>query len=160
VKIRQRVTLVSLTLFVVFKSISIFLIDTLSQLSPTEASDITYLLGTTPMPPLFFYMITASSLAVFIISISIYMSTKLSHTLFIKQMVSTGQLSLSNYFFHVIIGMLTIKLFFNKLESTFSIEFTVVYAFVFSVVIIFFSHIWRMNFKKGPLEYIMRKMTG
>ncbi|MGK0308077.1 MAG: hypothetical protein ACI8RP_001035 [Urechidicola sp.] len=160
VKIRQRVTLVSLTLFVVFKSISIFLIDTLSQLSPTEASDITYLLGTTPMPPLFFYMITASSLAVFIISISIYMSTKLSHTLFIKQMVSTGQLSLSNYFFHVIIGMLTIKLFFNKLESTFSIEFTVVYAIVFSVVIIFFSHIWRMNFKKGPLEYIMRKITG
>jgi uncharacterized protein len=160
VKIRKRVTLFSLTIFVVFKSISIFLISTLSQLSPTEASDIAYLLGTTPMPPSFFYMITASSLAVFIISISIYISSKLSHTLFIKQMVSTGQLSLSNYFLHVIIGMLAIKLFFRKLEFAFSIEFTLVYAIVFSVVIIFFSHIWRMKFKKGPLEYIMRKITG
>ncbi|TXE15332.1 DUF418 domain-containing protein [Psychroserpens burtonensis] len=159
-KIRKRVTLFSFTLFVVFKSISIFLIDALNQLWLTQASDITHLLGTTPMPPLFFYMITASSLAVFIISISIYICNKLSHTLFIKQMVSTGQLSLSNYFFHVIIGMLAIKLFFKKLEAAFSIEFTVVYAIVFSVVIIFFSHIWRMKFKKGPLEYIMRKITG
>jgi uncharacterized membrane protein YeiB len=160
VKIRHRVSLFSLAIFVVFKSISLFLIDNLSQLPPTEASDLTYLLGTTPMPPMFFYMITASSLAVFVISISIYISTKLSHTLFIKQVVSTGQLSLSNYFFHVIIGMLAIKLFFRKLEFAFSIEFTVVYAIVFSVVIIFFSHIWLMKFKKGPLEYIMRKITG
>ncbi len=110
------------------------------------------------MLPSFFYMMTASSLAVFIISISI--STKLSHTLFIKQMVSTGQLSLSNYFFHVIIGMLAIKLFFRKLEFAFSIEFTILYAIVFSVVIVFFSHIWCMKFKKGSLEYIMRKITG
>jgi uncharacterized membrane protein YeiB len=160
VKIRNRITIFSLTIFVVFKSISILLINYLSQLSPKEALDTTYLLGTTPMPPVFFYMITASSLAVFVISISIYISTKLSHTLFIKQMVSTGQLSLSNYFFHVIIGMLAIKFFFRKLEFAFSIEFTVVYAIVFSVVLIFFSHIWLMKFKKGPLEYIMRKITG
>jgi uncharacterized protein len=160
VKIRNRVTLFSLIIFIVFKSISIFLLDTLSQLSSTEASGITYLLETTPMPPLFFYMITASSLAVFIISISIYICIKLSHTLFIKQMVSTGQLALSNYFFHVIIGMLSLKLFFRKLESAFSIEFTLVYAIFFSVVIIFFSHIWRMKFKQGPLEYLMRKITG
>jgi len=159
-KIRKRVTLFSLTLFIVFKSISIFLIGTLNQLSPTEASDITYLLRTTPIPPSFFYMITACSSAVFIISISMYISTKLSHTLFIKQMVSTGQLSLSNYFLHVIIGMLAIKLFFRKLEFAFSIEFTLVYAIFFSIVIIFFSHIWCMKFKHGPLEYIMRKITG
>jgi uncharacterized protein len=159
-KIRHRVTLYSLTIFVVFKSISIFLLDTLSQLSPAEATGMKYLLETKPIPPLFFYMITAASLAVFIISISIYISQKLAHTLFIKQMVSTGQLALSHYFFHVIIGMLAIRLFFRKLEASFSIEFTVVYAIVFSSVIIFFSHIWCLKFKQGPLEYIMRKVTG
>lgn len=112
------------------------------------------------MPPLFFYLIMVSGLAVFIISLSMYISPKLSHTLFIKQMVSTGQLSLSNYFFHVIIGMLAIKLIFRKLESAFSIEFTIVYAIVFSIAILFFSHIWCMKFKQGPLKYIMRKITG
>jgi uncharacterized protein len=54
VKIRNRVPLFSSTLFVVFKSISFFLLETLSQLPTTEASEIKYFLGTTPMPTLFF----------------------------------------------------------------------------------------------------------
>ncbi len=160
VKVRKQVTIFSLLVFVVFKSISIFLVSTLSQLSPSEATDIEYLLGTTPMPPLFFYMITASSFAVFIISISIYFSDKLSHTLFIKQMVSTGQLALSNYFFHVVIGMLSIELFFGKLEYAFSIEFTIIYAALYSILMIVFSHLWRRKFKQGPLEYLMRRITS
>ncbi len=159
-KVRKRVTIFSLLVFVVFKSISVFLVDALSKLSPSEVTDIEYLLGTTPMPPLFFYMITASSLAVFIISTSIYFSKKLSHTLFVKQIVSTGQLALSNYFFHVIVGMLFIELFFGKLEHALSIEFAIIYAALFSAVMIVCSHLWRMKFKRGPLEYIMRKITG
>ena len=159
-KTRKRATIFSLLTFIVFKSISIFLVDILSQLSPSETTDIEYFLGTTPMPPLFFYMTTASSLAVLIISISIYFSEKLSHTLFVKQMVSTGQLALSNYFFHVIIGMLSIEIFFGKLEAAFSIEFTIMYAALYSVLMIVFSHLWRKKFKQGPLEYLMRKITG
>jgi len=108
---------------------------------------------------MFFYMITASSLAVFTISLSVYFSSKLSHTLFVKQIVSTGQLALSNYFFHVILGMLSIELIFGKLEHAFSIEFTVVYALVFSTLLVVFSHLWLKKFKRGPLEYIMRKFT-
>jgi len=156
----KRVTLISLIIFLVFKGSSMLFVDTLSALSPSETTDIENLLGTNPMPPMFFYMITASSLAVVIISISVYLSNKLSHTLFVKQMVSTGQLALSNYFFHVIIGMLAIELFFGKLEYAFSIEFAFVYAFVFSILLIAFSHLWRKKFKRGPLEYLMRKITG
>ena len=160
VKVRKQVTIFSLLTFVIFKGISMSLVYTLSLLSPTEATDIEYFLGTTPMPPLFFYMITASSLAVFIISISIYFSQRFSHTLFIKQMVNTGQLALSNYFFHVVIGLFFIELFFGKLEQSFSINFTFVYAVFYSFFMIIFSHLWRIKFKRGPLEYIMRKTTG
>ncbi|MCD4664218.1 MAG: DUF1624 domain-containing protein, partial [Bacteroidales bacterium] len=90
-KIRKRVTSISFSIFIVFKVISMILVGTLSKISPAEVTDIEYLLGTSPMPPLFFYMITASSLAVFIISVSVYFSNKFSHTLLVKQMVSTGQ---------------------------------------------------------------------
>jgi uncharacterized membrane protein YeiB len=159
-KTRKRVTIFSLLVFVIFKSISLFIVYTLSQLSPSEATDIEYLLGTTPMPPLFFYMITASSLAVFIISISIYFSNKLSHTLFVKHMVSTGQLALSNYFFHVIIGMYGLLIVTGSLEQSFSIQFAFIYALIFNIVAIIFSHLWRSKFSRGPLEMLMRKITG
>ncbi len=159
-KQRKRVTIVSLIVFIVFKGNSMFLVEKLSSLTPSEALDIEYLFGTTPMPPLFFYMITATSLAVLIISVSVYITNKFPHSLFVKQMISTGQLALSNYFFHVVIGMLFLELLYGKLEYAFSIEFTVVYAILFSVLIVVFSHLWRKKFKQGPLEYLMRKITG
>ncbi len=157
---RKRITVISLLVFVAFQSVSILSIKSLGQLSPTGAIKIEYLFGTMPMPPMFFYMITASGLAVFVISTSIYFCNKLSHTIFVKQMISTGQLALSNYLFHVIFGMLSIELFFGKLEHAFSIEFVIVYAIVFSALMVIFSHLWCKRFKKGPLESLMRKITS
>ncbi len=159
-KKRKKVAIISLIIFIVFKSISMVLVEVLSKLSPSEATDIEYLLGTSPMPPLFFYMITASSLALFFISFSVYVTEKFQKHLFVEQLVSTGKLALSNYFFHVIIGMLAIELFFGKLEYAFSIEFTFIYAILFNVLIIVFSHLWLKKFRQGPLEYLMRKITG
>ncbi len=159
-KKRKRVTMLSLIVFIVFKGNSMFLVEKLSSLTPSEALDIEYLFGTTPMPPLFFYMITATSLAILIISVSVYVTNKFSDSLFVKQMISTGQLALSNYFFHVVIGMLFLELFYGKLEYAFTIEFAVGYAILFSVLIVVFSHLWRKKFKQGPLEYLMRKITG
>jgi uncharacterized membrane protein YeiB len=105
-------------------------------------------------------MITASSLAVFVITLSVYITEKYTDKLFIKQMISTGQLALSNYFFHVVIGMLAVQLIFGKLENAFSIEFTVAYACIFNILIVVFSHYWRSKYTRGPLEYLMRKITG
>ncbi len=90
----------------------------------------------------------------------LYIYNNEKNNLFIKQMVSTGQLALSNYFSHVIIGMLAIQLFFGKLEHAFSIEFAIIYASLFSLVIVVFSYFWRKKYKQGPLEFLMRKITG
>jgi uncharacterized membrane protein YeiB len=159
-KVRKKVLLISIAIFITFKGISMVLVNILSTLSPSDITEIEYAFGTTPMPPLFFYMITASSLSVFIITLSIYITEKFSNTLIIKQMVSAGQLALSNYFFHVIIGMLGVQLFFGKLEQAFSIEFTLAYACVFNILSVVFSYFWRKRFERGPLEFVMRKITG
>ncbi len=158
--IRKRVAVISLSIFIAFKGLSMILVSVLSKLSQSEAIDFEYTLGTSPMPPLFFYMVTASSLAVFIISISIYITYRFQNYLVIKQIINTGQLALSNYFFHVIIGMLAIEVYFGKLERAFSIEFTFVYASMYCVLIIILSQLWRKRFRQGPLEYLMRKITG
>ncbi len=159
-KIRKKVMLISLSIFFIFKGISLFLVYVFSSLSPTEASDIDYIFGTSPMPPMFFYMITASSLAVFIIMVSIYVTEKYSNTLFTKMIENTGQLALSNYIIHVIVGMVGLQIVCGKLEQAFSIEFTLIYALFFSALTIVFSYYWRKSFERGPLEFLMRKITG
>ena len=159
-KKRKRVTIISLIIYIVFKGISMLLVFILSGLLPGDAEEIGYLVGTTPMPPLFFYMVTGTSLSVFIISVSVYFCNKFSDTLFVKQIISTGQLALSNYFLHVIIGLYGVQLIFGKLHRAFTIEFAFFYALVFSILLVVFSHLWRKKFKRGPLELLMRKITG
>ncbi len=159
-KKRNTFAVSSIIIFIIFKAISIFLINIANTLSPKEAEEFYFLFGTEPMPPMFFYMITASSLSIFIITISVYIGQKFPKILFVKNVVSTGQLALSNYFFHVIIGMLGIYFIFGKLEHAFSIEFAFFYALFFNILLIVFSYIWRKNFKRGPLEFLMRKITG
>jgi len=159
-KTRKKVMWFSLLIFVVFKGISMFVVSSLSALSPTETAEIEYVFGTTPMPPMFFYMITASGLAVFIITISIFFSEKFANTLFVKMIVSTGQLALTNYVFHVVIGMLVLYLMFGEVEQAFSMKFVIAYALMFNLITIVFSYYWRKRFERGPLEIIMRKITG
>lgn len=152
---------ISLMIFLVTKVISMISIFFLTQnVSPGEIEDIKAFFGTEPMPPSFFYMITGSSLAVFIITISIYITEKLKENNIIKALIYTGQLALSIYIAHVVIGMLAIEVIFGVVEQSFSIEFIVIYATLFSLASVIFSVLWRKKYKRGPLEKLMRIITG
>lgn len=159
-KILKKTTIISLLIFVIFKVISLVLISSAIKIIPSEAQDIEYLLGTSPMPPMFFYMVTASSLAVFIISISIYLTNKQSLSVLYKMIINLGQLALSIYIFHVVIGMFAILIFTGKLENAFSVEFVFIYGIGFNILMLLFSFFWLKRFKRGPVEYLMRKITG
>ena len=160
ITIRKKISRYSLIAFVLFKGLSLFIVGFLTQTSPNEAQEIAIIFGTMPMPSFFFYMVTASSLAIFIISMSIYICTNLSHLLIVKQLISTGQLALSNYIFHVLIGLFSLELFFGKLEQAYSIGFMFTYAVIYCVLLLVFSHLWRKKYTYGPLEYLMRKLIG
>ncbi len=159
-KVCNRVSVVSAVVYIIFKGISMLILSETEGLSATEVEEMVFAFGTEPMPPMFFYMITASSLAVFVISISIKFTKRFAHTLFVQQMVSTGQLALSNYFFHVIVGMLGLQLITGNIEQAFSIQFACCYGLAFNIVLVVFSYLWRKNYKRGPLEWLMRKITG
>ena len=59
----------------------------------------------------------------------------------------------------VIIGMGIIDAINPAKTGNYSIEFSVVYALVFSLLCIIFAVIWRKYKTSGPLEWIMRKIT-
>lgn len=158
--IRVKTRRIAGILFVVTNVVSFMFVHGLTALSPSEAEDMKAIFGTEPMPPMIFYMLSGSSLAVFVISISVSITEKFQSNLVIKQLISTGQLALTNYFAHVVIGMLGIQLIFGELEQAFSINFVFAYSILFCMLVNVFSHWWKSKYTRGPLEWIMRKITG
>jgi hypothetical protein len=63
------------------------------------------IIGTSPMPPLPIYMLSGSSFAIFTISGCILLSNKYEGNKIIDAFVKTGQLALTFYVAHIIIGM-------------------------------------------------------
>ncbi|MGB0431438.1 MAG: DUF418 domain-containing protein [Bacteroidia bacterium] len=159
-KILLKMAAYSAIIYFVFKLGSVMLLSVDSAVYGLSINDAAALFSTAPMPPNAFYMYTASALAVFVISVCVLIGKKMANTLLVRSLVSFGQLALSNYFFHVIIGMFGLAIVFNNLENAFSTKFVFWYSISYSLVFIVFSHQWRKRFNRGPIEALMRKITG
>lgn len=156
----KKAAIISIAIFALTKFISIALLSVEPHILGMTHDDMVSIFSTEPMPPNPFYMISASSLAVFVICISVYLSDMFSNTLVVRSLVSYGRLALSNYFFHVIIGMGAVAIAFNDLETSLSSQFVFWYALGYSLVSIIMSHLWLKKFNRGPIEILMRKVTG
>lgn len=123
-------------------------------------NELKQILGTSPMPPLPIYMISGSSFAIFIISTCVILSKKFENSKVISALKDTGQLALTFYAAHVIIGMGLIEFIDPSKMGKYSTGFSILYATGFSLSCILFSVIWKKYKTIGPLEWIMRKLTA
>ena len=126
-------------------------------LTGTEADEFALVLGTQMIPPMPLYMIAGTATAIVVILLSIELTERVGNAAWLKPLVYTGQLALTLYVAHVLVGM-------GLLESTGllydqSLEFAVTAALAFSVAAIAFSWAWRSRFPRGPLEWVLRKLT-
>ncbi len=149
----------SAVLFILVQTISKVLIYFLSEGNQALAIELKQILGSSPMPPLPIYMISSSSFAIFIISLCILIAKKFKKNIIITALNKTGQLALTFYVAHVIIGMGIIEIINPKKMGLYSIEFSFLYALIFSFICILFAILWTNYKKTGPLEWIMRKLT-
>jgi uncharacterized membrane protein YeiB len=155
---RRRVFLWALIIAGGVELLSGYLVRTISpQALDVAVGELDYILGSGPAPPLPFYMIAASATALVIIVLCIELAERFADSAWLKPLVSTGQLALTLYLAHVLIGM-GLMLGFGLIESQ-TAEFGVYYALVFSVLAVIFSHTWRKRFSRGPLENIMRRLS-
>lgn len=155
----KKVALVSFSIFILTQLISIFVITFLSDGNPITTEELQSVFGTNPMPPLPIYMISGNSIAIFIISVCILISKKLENSFIIKALTKTGQLALTFYVAHVILGMGLIEIISNKKLGDHSLNFSITYGLIFSLGCVLFAIIWTKHKKNGPLELIMRKIT-
>lgn len=151
---------ISFSIFIVIQLFSKLSITLLTDGNPNTTEELESILGTNPMPPLPIYMISGSSIAVLVISICILISQKLQHHFIIKTLTKTGQLALTFYVAHVVLGMGFIEFISDKKLGEHSLNFSIIYGLLFSLGCIIFALIWTKYKKSGPLEWIMRKVTN
>jgi uncharacterized membrane protein YeiB len=158
-KFIKKTFLVSTLIFISIQILSYLSISFLAEGNQEAALELTEILGTNPMPPLPFYMFNGISIAFAIISACILIARRFEDSIIIGALHKTGQLALTFYVAHVIIGMGIIELVAPEKMGNYTVEFSVSYALVFSLLCIVFAVIWRKYKKSGPLEWIMRKLT-
>ncbi|MCX6139898.1 MAG: DUF418 domain-containing protein [Candidatus Kapabacteria bacterium] len=118
------------------------------------------LFGLKPMPPLPVYMIVGCSFALIVITGCIIVSRKHEKHIAIRSLKKTGQLALTFYLAHVIIGMGVLEELNPSRMGTYPIEFALSYAVIFAISCIVFAVVWTKYRTRGPLEWIMRRFTG
>ncbi len=150
---------ISTIIFISIQVISYLSISFLSEGNQETAKELTEIIGTNPMPPLPIYMFNGIAVAFVIISACIIISKRLANNKIIQALTKTGQLALTFYVAHVIIGMGIVEVITPSKIGNYSAEFSVAYALIFSLLCIVFAVIWTKYKKSGPLEWIMRKIT-
>lgn len=146
--------------FVVIQILSHILISFLSEGNEQTASELTEVIGTNPMPPLPIYMFNGIAFSISIISACIIIGKRFSTNKILLALNKTGQLALTFYVAHVIIGMGIIDTFNPEKIGNYTIEFSVAYALTFIIICIIFANYWLKSRENGPVEWIMNKIIG
>lgn len=154
--VRRRVMVWGVGVAVVAEAVSWILVKTLSAgAGPVGVELVSDLFGTAPMPPMPLYIIAGSGTACAVIAACVALGERFAEASWLKPWVATGQLALTLYVAHVVLGM-------GGLEALGWLEhqtptFAIGSALVFSALSILFAHLWRKRFKRGPLEWVMRR---
>ncbi|MFT5144117.1 MAG: hypothetical protein ACI84D_002749 [Thalassolituus oleivorans] len=140
------------------EGLSWLLVRTLSPgASMADLEAIVAIFGTEPMPPMPLYMLAGAGTACAVIAASIALGERYDSAVWLRPFVATGQLALTLYVAHVVLGMGTLDAI-GRLENQ-TLPFALLASIVFCAVGVVFAHLWRSRFKRGPLEAIMRVLT-
>lgn len=151
---------ISVIVFASIQLISLLLLNVLSGGNAATHSELSQILGTSPMPPLPIYMISGSSIAIAVICLCILLAEKFPTSRIIDALNKTGQLALTFYVAHVVIGMGLPEVVYSQPLGSYSMSFSLGYAILFSLCCVAFAVVWSKYKKVGPLEWVMRKLTN
>jgi uncharacterized membrane protein YeiB len=126
---------------------------------PTDLDDASWqwLFSAEPLPPLPLYLLAGGGTAILVIVFSFWIGDHLSSRI-TTPLVDTGQLALTIYLAHVVVGMAVLESFGRLYDQ--SLPWAVFTSLAFSASAILFSWVWRRRFARGPLEALMKRLCG
>ena len=158
---KQRVFLVGLAVFVLIQGLRLLVRQHI--FSPFWSN---YIMAEY-FPPYLPFVLVTMAFALLVIPVCLYIGERYPTNRLILALQKTGQLTLSNYVIHITLGMLLLSQLTGKqytgllvVQKPISPACILAYSIVFYIVSIIFSGLWRRRFKNGPLEALMRKISG
>ena len=156
---RKRVFLFGVAATVIAEGLSFFLVRLLSiGASTVEQAEIVAVFGTGMMPPVPLYMLAGTGVACAVIAASAEAGLRYAEAPWLRPLLATGEMALTLYVAHVVVGMGTLELF-GRLENQ-TLPFALACAALFGVASMLFATLWRRRFSRGPLEILLRKIAG
>ncbi|WP_339275943.1 DUF418 domain-containing protein [Paenibacillus sp. FSL W8-0426] len=150
---RGRLLTIAASTAVVTEFCSGFLVRKLSSGLGAEAAQA--LFGSKPMPPNLIYVFAAAAWALTVLALCIQLAEQWKDRKSLQVLASTGQLSLTHYVAHVVIGLAPFQLL-GILENG-SVILSTIHACLFYAAAVAFSVYWNKRHSRGPLELLMRK---
>ena len=151
----QRIVVVGISGMVVIPMLSEVLVG---AMVPILGQDTATVFATSPIPPGPLYMLNGASTALCVIGACLLVPEKAYQSDLLKTLCHTGQQTLTLYFAHILIGMGIVEAL-GLVEKT-STTIALWAAIEFVAASILFTYLWRKNFKRGPIEALMRRTTG
>ena len=153
-RIRGLILVISIMTVIIIELLSSGCFQLFSSTSIMDVSEASYVCGSQPIPPMPFYILSGGGTAIAMIMLSVSLTEQFPTSLWLKPFITTGQLALTLYVAHVIIGMGALEML--GLLSPQTLWFTVLYGFGFYMVGMIFAVLWSTWFRRGPLEAVMR----
>jgi uncharacterized protein len=129
--------------------------------------DIKFYITADYVPPFLPFMLSTFAFGLMLISFFMYVGSKVSDNKWAAIFASTGQMTLTHYVSHLTIGMVIFAFLTGKgydghhsttaATSPLMILGFAVFYFIISCI---FSAVWKKKFKNGPLETLMRRISG
>jgi uncharacterized membrane protein YeiB len=118
-------------------------------------------------PPYLPFVLLTMAFAGMVIPVCMYIGEKYGGSKLVTALQQTGQMTLTHYVLHLTLGMIiftgiTGKQYTGFLEDQTPTRplFILAYAVLFYLFSIVFSLLWRKKFRNGPLEMLMRWISG
>ncbi|WP_135210825.1 DUF418 domain-containing protein [Vitreimonas flagellata] len=104
------------------------------------------------------YVAGAVGSSIFMIALCQAIVARLPANLIVRALIHAGQLALTIYVAHALLGVVIPRDVFGI--ETFDLVLVLAYALTFCAVAVIAAHLYRRKFSRGPIESLMRMLTG
>lgn len=145
---------------------------TATLLLQTQASSITqnqdwvFYLTADYLPPFVPFMLSTASFGLILIGVFMMIGNRIASTTVAKILAATGQMTLTHYIAHLVLGLFLLSIITGKTLSYDLLKepptdpaIILTFAVVYFALSCWFSFFWLKKYKNGPLETIMRKIS-
>lgn len=132
----------------------------------TKNEALVYYLTADYLPPFIPFMLGTASFGLILISIFIFIGSKMENAKITQILVSTGQMTLTHYIAHLVLGLFMLSLITGKTlslellnEKPTDPKIVLAFAIAYFLLSCTFSYLWLKKFRNGPLEMLMRSIS-